>query len=252
MHTVILVIFLYMSLWFLISVILKRNDVADVAWGLGFVVAVLTVFVRQGHIGWRSLIALVLVSIWGLRLSYHIFRRNIKKPEDSRYQKWRSEWKNYFYIRSYVQVFVLQGILMYLIVLPALLINTSYNPPLNWIDAVGIAVWILGFCFESISDGQLAKFLKNPGNKGKILNTGLWKYTRHPNYFGEVTQWWGVWILSLSVPGSLWAIIGPITITFLILKVSGVPMLEKKMAENPLFDEYRKTTSMFIPLPNRK
>ena len=114
-------------------------------------------------------------------------------------------------------------------------------------DIVGVLVWLVGFYFEAVGDAQLARFIKDPANKGKLMQSGLWAYTRHPNYFGEVTQWWGIWIIALSVSGGWLGIIGPITITFLILKVSGIPMLEKKMAENPEFTEYKKQTSMVIP-----
>ena len=113
------------------------------------------------------------------------------------------------------------------------------------------SVWILGFVFESVGDAQLARFIKDPANKGKLMQGGLWRYTRHPNYFGEVTMWWGIWLLALSTPYGFFSIIGPITITFLILKVSGIPMLEKKMEENPEFAEYKRRVSVFIPMPRR-
>lgn len=252
METIALLIFVYMTAWFVISVILKRNDVADVAWGLGFVVSAWILYLMNSVGNTRASIVLVLVTIWGLRLTYHIFMRNIKKSEDSRYATWRIEWKKYFYVRSYLQVFILQGVLMFLILIPVSLVNINATSGINALDVVGIFVWILGFYFESVGDSELKKFLSNPDNKGGILNTGLWKYTRHPNYFGEVAQWWGVWIITLSVPYGYVAILGPLTITFLILKVSGVPLLERKMSQNPLFDQYIRSTSKFIPLPRRK
>ena len=113
-------------------------------------------------------------------------------------------------------------------------------------------MWILGFVFESVGDAQLARFIKDPANKGKLMQSGLWQYARHPNYFGEVLMWWGLWIIALSVPNGLYGIIGPLTITFLILKVSGIPMLEKRMEENPEFVEYKKRTSKFFPLPPKR
>ena len=115
-------------------------------------------------------------------------------------------------------------------------------------DVLGVAVWLFGFYFEAVGDAELSRFIKNPVNKGKLLQSGLWSLTRHPNYFGEVAQWWGLWLVALSVPNGWLGIIGPITITFLILKVSGIPMLEKKMEENPDFAEYKRKTSVFIPL----
>jgi steroid 5-alpha reductase family enzyme len=117
----------------------------------------------------------------------------------------------------------------------------------GFFDYVGVFVWIIGFIFESVGDAQLKNFISDPQNKGKLMRSGLWQYTRHPNYFGEVMQWWGLWLVSLSVPNGIYFIFGPLTITYLILKVSGVPMLEKKMEENPDFADYKRTTSVFIP-----
>lgn len=246
-----LILFVYMSFWFVVSLIKKRNDVADVAWGLGFVLMAWSSFSFFDYSGIRGIIVGVLVSIWGLRLAWHIYTRNKGKAEDYRYLAWRNEWGKWFYLRSYLQVYLLQGLFLFLIVSPILLINNSSASPLGILDILGVAVWLFGFYFESVGDAQLARFIKNPENKGKLMQSGLWAYTRHPNYFGEVTQWWGIWLIALSVPYGLLGIIGPLTITILILKVSGVPMLEKKMAENPDFAEYKRRTSVFIPLPRK-
>ncbi len=240
-----------MSVWFLISLAVKRNDVADIAWGLGFIMLAVFSYVQGEFDLDRGFLVTLLVLIWGSRLSYHIFRRNRNKSEDKRYAAWRVAWGKLFVVRSYAQVFLLQGVLMLLISIPVIMINTAQTSVWTVFDILGLLVWVCGFYFESVGDRQLRTFLSDPTNKGKILNTGLWKYTRHPNYFGEVAQWWGIWIIALSVPHGFLALIGPLTITFLILKVSGVPMLEKSMAENPLFDEYRKTTSVFVPWFNR-
>ncbi len=241
-----------MNLWFFISLIKKRNDVADIAWGLGFMLMAWVSFFLSGDFHIRGLIAGVLISIWGLRLAFHIYGRNKNKTEDYRYLAWREEWGKWFYLRSYFQVYILQGALLFLIIFPTLIINNSINYPLGVLDILGIIVWIIGFYFESVGDSQLAQFIKNPENKGKLMQTGLWAYTRHPNYFGEVVQWWGLWLIALSIPNGWLGIIGPITITFLILKVSGIPMLEKKMEQNIEFAEYKRKTSMFIPLPIKK
>ena len=249
---IILVLFVYMSLWFVVSLVKKRNDVADVAWGLGFVLMTWTSFFLSGDFGIRGVLVGVLVSIWGLRLAWHIYNRNKGKAEDYRYLAWRKEWGTWFYLRSYAQVYLLQGLLLFLIVLPVLLINKSAGTALGILDILGVAVWLFGFYFESVGDAQLAQFIKNPENKGKLMQKGLWAYTRHPNYFGEVAQWWGLWFIALSVPNGLLGIVGPITITFLILKVSGIPMLEKKMAENQEFAEYKRRVSVFIPMFPKK
>lgn len=242
-----LILFCYMSAWFVLSLVKKRNDVADTAWGLGFVLLAWTSFYLGHAQDTRGLLVGFLVSIWGIRLAWHIHSRNKGKTEDYRYAKWREEWGTWFYVRSYVQVYLLQGFLLFLIVLPTLCINKSIAPSLGIFDFVGVAFWIFGFIFESVGDAQLARFIKDPANKGKLMQSGLWRYTRHPNYFGEVTMWWGVWLLALSVPYGFLSIIGPIAITILILKVSGIPMLEKKMLENPEFAEYKRRTSIFVP-----
>lgn len=240
-----------MSLWFVVSLIKKRNDVADIAWGLGFVLlASVSYFISEAS-GVRGILVGILVSIWGLRLAWHIHARNKGKAEDYRYLAWRKEWGKWFYIRSYFQVYLLQGALLFLIILPVLIINKSIGGGLGLLDVFGFVVWIIGFYFESVGDAQLARFIKDPSSKGKIMQSGLWAYTRHPNYFGEVTQWWGIWLIALSVPNGWLGIIGPVTITFLILKVSGIPMLEKKMKENPEFADYKQRVSVFIPLPRK-
>jgi len=249
-YYIILALFLlaYMSLWFIISLLKKRNDVADIAWGLGFVfITWLSFFISQ-DLSARSLLVNVLVSIWGLRLAWHISSRNKGKTEDYRYLAWRKEWGKWFYVRSYFQVYFLQGVLLYVILLPVLFINRNSGLNLNFIDGLGVLVWIIGFIFETVGDEQLKNFISNPINKGKLMQTGLWRYTRHPNYFGEVTQWWGLWLIAINAPYGWITIIGPLTITILILKVSGVPLLEKKMADNPEFAEYKKRTSVFFPL----
>ncbi|MBP9695422.1 MAG: DUF1295 domain-containing protein [Candidatus Magasanikbacteria bacterium] len=245
----VLLLFVYMNFWFVLSLIKKRNDVADVAWGLGFVLITWASFFISGTYGVRGLLVGILVSLWGLRLAIHIHKRNKGKAEDYRYLAWRKEWGRWFFIRSYFQVYILQGVFLFLVVLPVLLINKNSVSAFGFLDMVGVLVWLFGFYFEAVGDSQLAGFIKNPENKGKLMQSGLWSYTRHPNYFGEVTQWWGLWIVALSVPNGLFGIVGPLTITFLILKVSGIPMLEKKMAENPEFADYKRRVSVFFPLP---
>ncbi len=250
--TLAILLFGYMSLWFVISLIRKRNDVADIAWGLGFVLLAWTGFFLARDYNVRAIIVNILVSLWGFRLAWHIFMRNRGKAEDYRYQAWRKEWGKWFYLRSFAQVYLLQGLFLFLIALPVSMVNRNFGVSLGWLDILGVAVWLLGFCFESIGDAQLAKFIHDPKNKGQLMQRGLWAYTRHPNYFGEVTQWWGLWLLALAVPGGWVAVLGPLTITILILKVSGIPLLEKKMAQNPAFAAYKKRVSVFFPLPPRR
>lgn len=239
----------YMTFWFIISIFLKRNDVADFAWGLGFVLTAWFSFFYFGP-SIKALVINSLVTIWGLRLAIHIFKRNIGRPEDYRYQEWRNTWK-FFYIRSYLQVFVLQGLLMFVVLIPVSFIN-KFGGNFSTLDLTGSLIWILGFYFESTADRELSAFLHKPENKGKLMTEGLWRYSRHPNYFGEVTQWWGVFLASLSIPYGFLSIVGPLTITSLILFVSGVPILEKKYRGRLDFEEYKKHTSIFFPLPVKK
>jgi steroid 5-alpha reductase family enzyme len=172
------------------------------------------------------------------------------KPEDFRYASWRKQWGNQVMLRSFFQVFMLQGLLL-LLVSASITINAFQSSELVWWNWLGVVVWAGGFLFETISDHQLTTFLNNPNNKSKIMDYGLWRYSRHPNYFGEVTQWWGLWLVVL--PSTYWyvALLSPVTITLLILFVSGIPLLEKKFASRPGYKAYAKKTSVFIPLPPR-
>ena len=246
------IIFVYAVTWFLVALVKRRNDVADIAWGGGFICAALTAFLAQGVYTGRAFLLLLLVTTWGLRLMLHIGRRNRSKPEDHRYRLWREEWGDSFLVRTFLQVFLLQGFLVLVISLPVTWALTHNGPPFRSLDAVGFSLWLLGFLFEAIGDFQLLQFKSNPANKGRIMTSGLWRYTRHPNYFGEVTLWWGIFIICCSVPGSYWTVVGPLTITHLILKVSGTPMLEKRFADNPEYAEYVHNTSAFFPLPPKK
>ena len=244
----VIAIWLYMTFWFVISSVLHRNDVADIAWGLGFLLIAALTF-RDAN--FRSILINTLITIWALRLAVHIAIRNRKKSEDYRYAGWRKSWGRLFFLRSYVQVYLLQGALMLLIAAPIVISNTANGNGVGVFGVIGGIVWVIGFLFEAIGDYQLSVFLREPRNRGEIMASGLWKYSRHPNYFGEVTQWWGVWIISLSVPFGIMGIIGPLTITFLILFVSGIPLLEKKRAGDPKFEAYKRKTSIFFPLPQR-
>ncbi len=236
-----------MFFWFLISLIKKRNDVADIAWGLGFLlISILSLFLSD--FSFTSILLFLLVFLWSTRLSLYIYIRNKKKKEDYRYKKWRNSWGKYFYIKSFLQIFMLQGLLIIIISTP-IIINVFNNQFNIYLFSLGLLLWIIGFLFETIADIQLFNFKKN---KEKILKTGLWKYSRHPNYFGEVIIWWGIFFISFHSLYQLIGIISPITITFLILKVSGIPLLEKKFEGIKEFEDYKERTSVFFPLPPKK
>ncbi len=246
------ILFIYMNLWFVVSLVKKRNDVADEAWGLGFLVLAWSALFISGNIEIQNILINTLISIWGLRLFLHIHARHKGKEEDGRYQVWRKSWGNLFLIRSYFQIFILQGFFLFLVSIPVLIANQNPTQSISFVLLIGLCVWIVGFLFELISDRQLSLFIRNPENKGKLMTEGLWKYSRHPNYFGEITQWWGVWVIALTASNGIFGIIGPITISILILFVSGIPLLEKKYKDRLDFEEYKKRTSVFFPLPQKR
>lgn len=239
-----LLIFVYMTLWFSISLVLRRNDVADFAWGLGFIVVSCTLSLAFPYANHLNLISL-LISVWGIRLSSHIYKRLKRSNEDERYANWRKEWGKNVAVRSYLQVFILQGLFMFLICFPVFF-SVFSSRQLGYLGYVGILVWLFGFLFESVSDYQLANFVKIK-KPGQVMQSGLWHYSRHPNYFGEVVSWWGIGLISLEAGLNLLSFVGPLTITCLILFVSGVPLLEKKYENNLEFKEYKKRTSVFVP-----
>ena len=242
----------YECCWFVAALKLRRNDVADIAWGAGFIVLALAGQFAVADVSARGLLVLTLVAIWGLRLSIHIARRNLGKGEDPRYRKWRQEWGTHARVRAFFQVFLLQGYLAVIILIPATYVLVHAEARLTAIDALGLVVWLTGFVFEAVGDLQLARFKRDENNRGRIIASGLWKYTRHPNYFGEVTLWWGVWLIACAVPGGWKTVVGPVVISYLILCVSGIPLLEKRYEGNKDFDEYRRRTSAFLPLPPKR
>lgn len=247
------VIFSFVTALYLLSIIVKRNDIADTAWGIGIILVALTSYLQRTEDVLLTNILLLLVLLWGIRLATRIFLRNIQKSEDPRYKQWRDEWGKWFYLRSYFQVYLLQGFLMIVVGYVVVHANMYANSnSIGWLTMLGIFVWCVGYFFEVVGDWQLDRFIKSKPAQGVILGTGLWKYTRHPNYFGEVTMWWGIWLMVATLPLSFIALISPITITFLILKVSGIPMLEKRFEGNPQFGEYKKRTSAFFPLPPKR
>ncbi len=247
-----ILVFVYMNLLFILALQLKKNDIVDVSWGMGFVLLALASLLASSLWPWRQLLVVFLVMLWGIRLAAYIFIRNRGKAEDFRYAKWRKEWGKNWVLRSWLQVFMIQGFFMLLIAYPVFLQSFQRGAGFNLLDLSGIVIWLIGFGFEAIGDAQMSRFKKNPQNRGKIMNKGLWRYTRHPNYFGEATMWWGIFLLSLNTACTWWGIISPIVITWLLTRVSGVPMLEKKYAANPEYQDYIKRTSSFLPrLPRR-
>ena len=240
-------VFLFMSLIFVLAVLKKNNGIVDIAWGLGFILLALFNFFYVPGFTARQVLITLMITMWGIRLAHYINCRNKNKPEDFRYAAWRKQWGKHWMIRTYFQVFMIQGFFMLIIAFPLFALHYDDGTRLELLDVAGVAIWLVGFLFQSIGDLQMMTFKKNVSNKGKIITSGLWKYTRHPNYFGESTMWWGIFIIVFN-GSNLWiSIISPITITFLLLFVSGIPLLEKKYKDNPEFQEYARKTSMFVP-----
>ena len=240
-------VFLYMTFLFFLALIKKDNSIVDVGWGIGFILVwAVTFFLEPGGTA-RHLLAGGLVMIWGARLAGHIFVRNKGRGEDFRYARWREKWGKGFVPRSFVQVFMLQGLFLLLVAYPVILINRSPERALGPLDAIGLLIWLSGFVFEAVGDAQLRRFKREPGHKGRIMTQGLWKLTRHPNYFGESVMWWGIFVIALSIEGGWAGVVSPLVITFLLTRVSGVPMLELKYRGSPEFEEYTRKTSAFFP-----
>ena len=251
--TTLLIILGLMTLLWLISLALRNSSIVDIFWGAGFVIVnwICFVLAPEGAMGRKWLIG-ALVTLWGLRLSLYILWRNRGKPEDFRYQKWRRESGRIWWWKSLFQVFVLQGVLMWIIAAPLLAAHQGAVPTgLTLLDRVGAAIWLVGFFFETAGDLQLARFKADPRNKGKVMDRGVWRYTRHPNYFGDAAQWWGFYLIALAA-GGWWTIFSPILMTLLLLRVSGVALLEQTLETRPGYKEYVERTSAFIPWPPRK
>ncbi len=239
----------YMAILWIASLILRNASIVDIFWGLGFVMAGWVYFALTDGFGPRKLLLMALVTVWGLRLSLYIFSRNRGKPEDFRYQKWRAENGARWWWVSLFQVFILQGLLMWLISSPLLKAQFDASPArLTLLDYAAVGVWAVGFFFEAVGDAQLARFKADPANKGRVLDRGVWRYTRHPNYFGDAAQWWAYGLIALGTPLGFLTLYAPLMMTFLLVRVSGVALLEKTLAvEKPQYRDYIERTSAFIP-----
>lgn len=239
-------VFLYMNIAFIVAMIKRDNSVVDIFWGPGFVLLAAVLLVSGTQFSARSVLVFGMVALWGIRLGIYILIRNKGRGEDFRYAAWRKNWK-YFRVRSYFQIFMLQGSLMLLISWPVLHSIHSPETEIGITGIIGLAVFLTGFLFEAFADAQMQKFKKTPSNKGQLLTTGLWKYTRHPNYFGEALLWWGFWILAVPVVNGIFTLVSPVIISLLLRYVSGVPMLERKYEGRPDWEEYKAKTPVFIP-----
>jgi len=238
----------YFSAFFIIAVVKKNNGLIDIGWGLGFVLSSNFVLYTSGNYSLRSVILTLIVTIWGLRLSYHLFKRNWNTEEDFRYAKRREEWEH-FYLKSFFRIFMLQAVILFIIATPIYKVIKSPFESLVFTDYLGLLIWVIGFAFEFFADKQLADFKKKDESEkdGHIIKSGVWKYSRHPNYFGETLIWWGVYFITLSVSGGWKFIYSPIIMTLLLMFVSGVPLLEKRYADDEEYQKYSEKTNKFFP-----
>mmetsp|Transcript_26476 Transcript_26476/g.47529 ORF Transcript_26476/g.47529 Transcript_26476/m.47529 type:complete len:253 (+) Transcript_26476:1538-2296(+) len=233
---------------FLIAQALGDNSIVDVAWGQLFLLELISAHYAAPNFNIRAVLATLIVALWSIRLSWHIYKRHA--GEDYRYVYLRREWmkkgKLFYYIASFGFVFVLQAVLSIVNNSSVLYIVLHSNTSLAQLDYIGLGVWLLGFYIESQSDYQLQEFRKLK-DRPAVMKTGLWSISRHPNYFGEAVQWWGLYILSCSVEGGWTTVVSALTITLLLRYVSGVPPLERKLMKKPEYQQYAKETSVFVP-----
>lgn len=241
------------ALWAL-SLVLRDASIVDPFWGLGFaIVAWVSAFVGGGSAA-DSAPLVALTTVWGLRLAAYLAWRNLGKGEDFRYRAMRKRWGDRFPLVSLGTVFGLQGALMWVVSLPVQLgQDPGVGEGLGWLAGAGVAAWAVGLFFESVGDVHLARFKADAANEGKVLDTGLWRYTRHPNYFGDACVWWGLFLVALALGAPWWTAAGPALMSVLLMRVSGVTLLERSLAKRkPGYEEYVRRTSAFFPLPPRR
>jgi steroid 5-alpha reductase family enzyme len=237
-----------------LSLVRRNVAIVDSLWSLMFVMAAWTYAVETPLRGPRAMLVLGLVTVWALRLSIYITVRNWGHGEDRRYQAIRARNQPHFEIKSIYLIFALQALLAWIISLPllgAILNSGPHSNSLGVLDIAGTALWLVGFSFEAGGDWQLARFKSDPANRGKVMDRGFWRYTRHPNYFGDFIVWWGLYLIAAGA-GAWWSIIGPIVMSVLLMRVSGVTLLEKDIGERrPQYADYIRRTNAFFPGPPR-
>ncbi len=238
-------------LW-LISLALRDASIVDIFWGLGFVITAWSTRLQVDATPY-SLPLVIATTLWGLRLAIYLAARNLGHGEDRRYAAMRRARPGSFWWWSFFAIFLFQALLCLVVGLPVQVGQAVPRPSgLTITDILGAAAFLFGFLFETVADWQLARFKRNPQNAGRVMDRGLWRYSRHPNYFGEAVLWWGLWLMAISAPAATWTAVGPALITFLLLRVSGVSLLEKTIVDRrPEYADYIRRTRAFIPGPPR-
>lgn len=240
---------LMLAVW-LASLAYRDASLVDRFWGAGFVLLAWVYWLAAGSPA-MGLIPVLAVTLWGGRLSLYLSWRNWGHGEDYRYQEMRRTHGARFPLVSLGTVFLLQGVIMWLVAMPLLAASSAASPAMAWL-LVGLLLWALGFAWEAIGDWQMARFKADPANRGQVMDRGLWRYSRHPNYFGEIVLWWGFYAMALAA-GGWWTIFGPALMTFLLVRVSGVALLEKKLNETrPAYRDYIRRTNALLPAPPRR
>lgn len=243
------VIVVFFTILWGLSVRLQNSSIADVGWGPGILLLGLTYYVSSDGFPLRAQLTLLLLAIWGLRLAAHLGMRNRLEGEDYRYVKWRDEYEDKWWWFSYIKVFLVQAVIAWIVSLPIYFAIVSLVPPaLGLFDYLGVLVFLVGLVFEAVGDEQLRRFRADRANKGKVLDTGLWSYTRHPNYFGEAMVWWGFGLIGVAT-GGVPGLLGPAILTYLLMYVSGVPLLESSLITKQGYIQYVGRTPAFVPLP---
>lgn len=249
------VIAIHMLGFWLASLPLRDVSIVDIGWGLGFVLVGWVVFFTAEATGPSTHLLLAMVTVWGVRLAAYLAWRNHEQPEDRRYARMRHKHGDRFWWISLLTVFALQGVVMWIVALPVIvgLWKSAELSPTSWLQWIGVFVWLVGLVFEAGGDWQLARFKSKAENEGEVCNTGLWRYTRHPNYFGDFCIWWGHWFVSLTSWATAWTIISPLVMSALLMKFSGVGLLEHDITDRrPDYAEYKRQTSTFFPwLPSQ-
>lgn len=243
-----LLVGIYLTLMLIAVWIKKDNSLGNFTWGVGTVLVTLYTFFTHNIHNPRHILLTSLIVFWGIRLGIFFYSR-YKKGADPRFVAWQLEWGSATFFLSFLWIFIAQGALLVIMSVPAILVNRSplIFGQLNWLDYCALVLWCIGFYFESVSDYQLYRFMKNPLNKGNVMDQGLWRYSRHPNYFGEMLMWWSIFLIALSSKNGIYAIIAPVTITILLRYITGVPLLEATFKDNPEYQAYKNRTNMLIP-----
>jgi steroid 5-alpha reductase family enzyme len=248
------VVFALVTALWAVSVAVRDASIVDIFWGSGFVVVAWVAFALGDGSADRRLLLAVLVTVWGLRLSGYLARRNLGKGEDYRYAEMRRRHGERWPLRSLPIVFWLQGALMWVVSLPVQVGMADPTPAgLGLLDWAGVALWAVGLTFEAVGDWQLSRFKADPANRGKVMDRGLWRYTRHPNYFGDFCVWWGIWLVALATGSAWWTVVGPAVMSVLLIRVSGAALLERSLRKRREgYDDYVARTSAFFPRPPRR